>query len=44
MKRMLDKWSGKYIINGKVVDNLKNWNPKKGETIKIKLLAKRKND
>ena len=42
MKRLLEKWNGQFIIYGKIVSNLNKWTPKKGEQIKIKLLAKRR--
>lgn len=41
MKKLLEKWSGTYLINHEVRQDLKDWKPKSGQTFKIRLLAKR---
>lgn len=38
MKRYLERWDGKIIINGKECSDLSLWNPKKGEKFDIVLV------
>ena len=42
MKKKLEKWKGKFLVNHEIVDDLKKVNIKDGDEFHIKLLAKRK--
>ena len=42
MKKTLEKWKGKFLVNHEVKDNLKDVKFKNGEEFHIRLLAKRK--
>ena len=37
-------WEGKFEVDGKKVDNLKDWNPTNGEQFSIRLLQKDRNE
>jgi hypothetical protein len=42
MKKILEQWKGQFLINHEIKKDLKDFNPKDGEQIKIRLLARRK--
>lgn len=40
MKTVLEKWTGKYVVNGEVRVDLHDFNPKDGDDFHITLLSK----
>jgi len=40
MKEVLEKWSGKYVIDDEIYTDLHNFNPKDGDEFHIVLLSR----